>query len=169
LTKSLIGLVFPVAIMQSRAANAKQEESHPECFSPSVVSFLSRASAFFAPAHPFPPGTDIGDVLTAHPESYKFSLGHVQDLTIESFGMFRMLLLEFGAAVCSEPVSTGLSAVAVSCSKPNHKALVDAEQDCDHQSHPHSDVLAGNFVEESGSGDSKGVPTRSDDCDLSRL
>lgn len=42
-----------------------------------------------AKTHPFPPGTDIGAVLTPHPGAYKLSLGHMGDLTLESFGLFR--------------------------------------------------------------------------------
>jgi 4-amino-4-deoxy-L-arabinose transferase-like glycosyltransferase len=62
--------------------------------------------SIFAQSHPFPPGTDIGEVLTAHPESYKLSLGHMQDLTIEALGMFRAPLWEFGAAML---LGTGLN------------------------------------------------------------
>jgi 4-amino-4-deoxy-L-arabinose transferase-like glycosyltransferase len=62
------------------------------------VVFLACMS-IFAQTHPFPPGTDIGDVLVAHPGNYKLSLGHMQDLTIESFGLFRAPLWEFGAAM----------------------------------------------------------------------
>jgi hypothetical protein len=50
-------------------------------------------------AKPFPPGTDLGDVLTQHPGQYKLSLGHMQDLTIESFGMFRRPLWIFGVSL----------------------------------------------------------------------
>lgn len=45
--------------------------------------------AILAQAKPFPAGTDIGDVLTQHPGEYKLSLGHMQDLTIHSLGLFR--------------------------------------------------------------------------------
>jgi len=62
--------------------------------------------SIFAQSHPFPPGTDIGDVLTAHPGHYKLSLGHMQDLTIEALGMFRAQLWEFGAAML---LGTGLN------------------------------------------------------------
>jgi len=48
---------------------------------------------------PFPPGTDLGDVLTQHPGEYKLSLGHMQDLTIESFGMFRSPLWILGVSL----------------------------------------------------------------------
>ena len=50
-------------------------------------------------AKPFPPGTDLGDVLTQHPGEYKLSLGHMQDLTIESFGMFRSPLWILGVSL----------------------------------------------------------------------
>ena len=62
--------------------------------------------SIFAQTHPFPPGTDIGDVLTAHPGNYKLSLGHMQDLTIESLGMFRTQIWEFGSALL---LGTGLN------------------------------------------------------------
>lgn len=62
------------------------------------VVFLACMS-IFAQTHPFPPGTDIGDVLSSRPGNYKLSLGHMQDLTIESFGLFRAPLWEFGAAM----------------------------------------------------------------------
>jgi len=55
--------------------------------------------AILAKAKPFPPGTDLGDVLTQHPGEYKLSLGHMQDLTIESFGMFRPPLLILGVSL----------------------------------------------------------------------
>jgi 4-amino-4-deoxy-L-arabinose transferase-like glycosyltransferase len=54
----------------------------------------------------FPPGTDIGEVLTQHPGQYKLSLGHMQDLTIESLGLFRPALWVLGTALL---VGTGLS------------------------------------------------------------
>jgi hypothetical protein len=62
--------------------------------------------SIFAQTHPFPPGTDIGDVLTAHPGNYKLSLGHMQDLTIESLGMFRAQIWEIGSAML---LGTGLN------------------------------------------------------------
>jgi 4-amino-4-deoxy-L-arabinose transferase-like glycosyltransferase len=58
----------------------------------STIAILSRAK-------PFPPGTDLGDVLTQHPGQYKLSLGHMQDLTIESFGMFRTPLWILGVSL----------------------------------------------------------------------
>jgi hypothetical protein len=61
--------------------------------------------SIFAQSHPFPPGTDIGDVLTAHPGHYKLSLGHMQDLTIEALGMFRPQLTNLELRCCSEPIS----------------------------------------------------------------
>jgi 4-amino-4-deoxy-L-arabinose transferase-like glycosyltransferase len=62
--------------------------------------------SIFAQTHPFPPGTDIGDVLIAHPGHYKLSLGHMQDLTIEALGMFRKPLWGFGAVML---IGTGLN------------------------------------------------------------
>jgi len=49
--------------------------------------------------HPFPPGTDIGAVLTPHPSRYKLSLGHMGDLSVESFGLFRAPLWEIGVGM----------------------------------------------------------------------
>jgi 4-amino-4-deoxy-L-arabinose transferase-like glycosyltransferase len=71
----------------------------------STVLFLICATVFIGTiaillqAKPFPPGTDIGDVLTRHPGQYKLSLGHMQDLTIESLGMFRSPLWIIGGAL----------------------------------------------------------------------
>ena len=53
-----------------------------------VLGFAA-AMAILAKTHPFPPGTDIGAVLIPHPGAYKLSLGHMGDLTLESFGLFR--------------------------------------------------------------------------------
>jgi len=53
---------------------------------------------------PFPPGTDLGDVLTQHPGEYKLSLGHMQDLTVESFGMFRSPLWILSASLLAGTV-----------------------------------------------------------------
>lgn len=65
-----------------------------------IVGVLGFAAAMtmLAVTHPFPPGTDIGTVLVSHPGEYKLSLGHMQDLTIQSFGLFRapLLLIGFG-------------------------------------------------------------------------
>jgi 4-amino-4-deoxy-L-arabinose transferase-like glycosyltransferase len=62
-----------------------------------VLSF-GAAMTMLAVTHPFPPGSDIGTVLVSHPGEYKLSLGHMQDLTIQSFGLFRepLLLIGFG-------------------------------------------------------------------------
>jgi 4-amino-4-deoxy-L-arabinose transferase-like glycosyltransferase len=63
-----------------------------------VVGLSAFAAAVFllARTHPLPPGTDIGSVLTPHPGDYKLSLGHMGDLTLESLGLFRPLLLLVG-------------------------------------------------------------------------
>jgi 4-amino-4-deoxy-L-arabinose transferase-like glycosyltransferase len=60
-----------------------------------VLGFAA-AMTMLALTHPFPPGSDIGTVLVAHPGEYKLSLGHMQDLTIQSFGLFRTPLLLVG-------------------------------------------------------------------------
>lgn len=63
-----------------------------------VLAVIGFAGAMFllARTHSFPPGTDIGAVLVPHPGSYKLSLGHMGDLTLESFGLFRTPLLLVG-------------------------------------------------------------------------
>lgn len=53
------------------------------------VAGFAAAMTVLAKTHDFPPGTDIGQVLTPHPGAYKLSLGHMGDLTLESFGLFR--------------------------------------------------------------------------------
>lgn len=53
-----------------------------------VVGFAA-AITVLAKTHSFPRGTDIGSVLVPNPGAYKLSLGHMGDLTLESFGLFR--------------------------------------------------------------------------------
>jgi 4-amino-4-deoxy-L-arabinose transferase-like glycosyltransferase len=62
-----------------------------------VLGFAG-AMAVLWMTHPFPPGTDIGEVLKPHPGQYALSLGHMEDLTIEAFGLFRkpLWLVGFG-------------------------------------------------------------------------
>src|SRR5215469_1334415 len=54
--------------------------------------------SLFAFTRPFPPGTDIAEVLSNHAGHYELSLGHMQDLTVDALGMFRAPLWELGAA-----------------------------------------------------------------------
>lgn len=63
-----------------------------------LVGFAAAMTAFLL-SKPFPPGTDIGDVLTQHPGKYALALGHMRDLTLESFGLFHTPLWEIGAAL----------------------------------------------------------------------
>jgi 4-amino-4-deoxy-L-arabinose transferase-like glycosyltransferase len=63
-----------------------------------VVGFAA-AMTMLAVTHPFPPGSDIGTVLVARPGEYKLSLGHMQDLTLQSFGLFRAPLLLIGCGL----------------------------------------------------------------------
>jgi len=63
------------------------------------VAVFAVIIAILSQAKPFPPGTDLGDVLTQHPGHYKLSLGHMQDLTIESLGMFRSPLWILGISL----------------------------------------------------------------------
>jgi len=73
-----------------------------------IIGVLGFAAAMsvLAMTHPFPPGTDIGDVLVPHPGQYALSLGHMEDLTIEAFGLFRTPLWLVGFALL---IGTGLS------------------------------------------------------------
>jgi 4-amino-4-deoxy-L-arabinose transferase-like glycosyltransferase len=64
------------------------------------------AMTLLARTHSFPPGTDIGSLLTPHPGAYKLSLGHMGDLTVESLGLFRPLLLTVGVGLLG---GTGLN------------------------------------------------------------
>jgi 4-amino-4-deoxy-L-arabinose transferase-like glycosyltransferase len=70
------------------------------------IAGFAAAMAVLLKTHPFPPGTDIGDVLTPHPGSYALSLGHMGDLTLESFGLFHTPLLLVGLALLA---GTGLN------------------------------------------------------------
>ncbi|MGH9712990.1 MAG: glycosyltransferase family 39 protein [Candidatus Acidiferrales bacterium] len=63
------------------------------------VAVFAATVAILLNAKPFPPGTDLGDVLTQHPGQYKLSLGHMEDLTIGSFGMFRPPLWILGVSM----------------------------------------------------------------------
>lgn len=73
-----------------------------------AIGFAGFAAAMvlLAKTHPFPAGTDIGSVLVPHPGSYRLSLGHMGDLTLESFGLFRTPLLLVGLGLL---VGTGLN------------------------------------------------------------
>ena len=68
-----------------------------------IVGLIGFAAAMsvLAMTHPFPAGTDIGDVLVPHPGQYALSLGHMEDLTIEAFGLFRtpLWLVGFGLLI----------------------------------------------------------------------
>ncbi len=70
-----------------------------------ILGFAA-AMTVLAMTHPFPPGTDIGDVLVPHPGQYALSLGHMEDLTIEAFGLFRTPLWLVGFALL---MGTGLN------------------------------------------------------------
>jgi 4-amino-4-deoxy-L-arabinose transferase-like glycosyltransferase len=66
-------------------------------FAIGILGFAA-AMALLYLTHPFPPGTDIGQVLQAHPKEYALSLGHMEDLTLRAFGLFRtpLWLVGFG-------------------------------------------------------------------------
>jgi 4-amino-4-deoxy-L-arabinose transferase-like glycosyltransferase len=65
-----------------------------------IIGLIGFAAAMgvLAMTHSFPPGTDIGSVLVPHPGQYALSLGHMEDLTVEAFGLFRtpLWLVGFG-------------------------------------------------------------------------
>lgn len=63
------------------------------------IAVMVATMAILFQTKPFPPGTDIGDVLSQHPGHYKLSLGHIQDLTLESLGLFRAPIAELGGAL----------------------------------------------------------------------
>ncbi len=73
-----------------------------------IIGLIGFATAMsvLAITHPFPAGTDIGDVLVPHPGQYALSLGHMEDLTIEAFGLFRPPLWLVGFALL---IGTGLN------------------------------------------------------------
>ncbi len=75
-----------------------------------IIGLLGFAAAMvvLAMTHPFPGGTDIGDVLVPHPGQYALSLGHMEDLTIEAFGLFRTPLWLVGFALL---IGTGLNLI----------------------------------------------------------
>ncbi len=83
---------------ESSAGSAERQSGQRASLALLVVGLIGAAAAFamLAVTHPFPPGTDIGSVLVSHPGQYKLSLGHMQDLTVESFGLFREPLLLIG-------------------------------------------------------------------------
>ena len=60
------------------------------------IAALIATLALLSQTKTYPPGTDIGSVLIPHPAKYKLSLGHMGDLTLESFGLFRAPLWEIG-------------------------------------------------------------------------
>ncbi len=73
-----------------------------------IMGMLGFAAAMsvLAMTHPFPRGTDVGSVLVPHPRQYALSLGHMEDLTIEAFGLFRMPFWLVGFALL---IGTGLN------------------------------------------------------------
>lgn len=75
-----------------------------------IIGLIGFAAAMvvLAMTHPFPGGTDIGDVLVPHPGQYALSLGHMEDLTMEAFGLFRTPLWLVGFALL---IGTGLNLI----------------------------------------------------------
>lgn len=63
-----------------------------------VLAFVAAISVILM-TKSYPAGTDIGAVLHPHPSDYKLSLGHLQDLTLQAFGLFHMPLLLVGIAL----------------------------------------------------------------------
>ncbi|HUJ33151.1 MAG TPA: glycosyltransferase family 39 protein [Candidatus Acidoferrum sp.] len=93
---------------ESPAASSERRAGRIASAALLVIGALAFAAAMtvLAKTHPFPQGTDIGDVLTPHPGAYKLSLGHMGDLTLESFGLFRRPLWLVGIGLL---VGTGLN------------------------------------------------------------
>ena len=57
-------------------------------------------SIFFAAASKAPPpGYDIADLLTKHPEEYALSFGHIFDMTPQALGAFRVPMLGVGLSL----------------------------------------------------------------------
>jgi len=63
-----------------------------------IVCFVITETLFFL-SKEVPAGTQISDVLVEQPANYKLSLGHVSDLTLQSFGIFHTPLWEIGAVI----------------------------------------------------------------------
>jgi 4-amino-4-deoxy-L-arabinose transferase-like glycosyltransferase len=99
-----LALLIAGWLQRERAASAaSQERKAGQTASTILFVFgilgFAAAVAMLVMTHPFPPGTDIGTVLTPHPAQYKLSLGHMQDLTIDAFGLFRGPMLLVGLAL----------------------------------------------------------------------
>ena len=86
---------------ESAAASSERKSGRTASLALLIIGLLGFAAAMsiLAITHPFPPGTDIGSVLVAHPGQYALSLGHMEDLTIEAFGLFRTPLWLVGFAL----------------------------------------------------------------------
>jgi len=70
-----------------------------------IVAFVA-AALLVREARPPAPGYDLADLLARHPSDYSMSLGHFLDLTPESLGAFRGLILGVGIALL---LGTGLA------------------------------------------------------------
>lgn len=74
-------------------------------FAVGLVGFAI-AEGLFLSTKPLLPGTQISDLVTDRPGTYKLSLDHLSDLTLQSLGIFRTPLWEIGLVLL---VGTGLS------------------------------------------------------------
>jgi len=70
------------------------------------VGVFVATAALLASSRPAPPGVDIAELLSKHPEEYALSLGHMLDLTPQALGAFRVPLLGTGIAFL---LGTGLA------------------------------------------------------------
>src|SRR5580704_4298028 len=93
---------------ESEAASPERKAGRRASLALLIVGVIGFAAAMsiLAMTHPFSPGTDIGSVLVPHPGQYALSLGHMEDLTIEAFGLFRTPLWLVGFALL---LGTGLN------------------------------------------------------------
>ncbi len=70
-----------------------------------VCAGLATLTLFFLTRNLPAPG-DISQALSQHPGAYKLSLGHMQDLTLESFAYLRLPLLVAAIAFCLGALAT---------------------------------------------------------------
>ncbi|MGB8522463.1 MAG: hypothetical protein WCD43_05830, partial [Candidatus Acidiferrales bacterium] len=93
---------------ESPAASSERKSGKTASLALLIIGLIGFAAAMsiLAMTRSFPPGTDIGSVLVAHPGQYALSLGHMEDLTIEAFGLFRTPLWLVGLAL---PVGAALN------------------------------------------------------------
>jgi 4-amino-4-deoxy-L-arabinose transferase-like glycosyltransferase len=67
-------------------------------FAVGALAFAVAETLYFL-SKPAPPGTQISDLLVDRPGTYTLSLGHLQDLTLRSLGIFRTPLWQIGVVL----------------------------------------------------------------------